>query len=284
MTRHVERGTDIVVSSWSELMDALSGEPLVRQSGDTGYRARSHFLFRGVSNADWPLRSSLERMESPSSVEQPLLRSFQKYIPPSTTQGSTQWELLAVARHNGLPTRCLDWTFSPLVAAHFATVNTRHHAEDGAIWCVDAVRWRDELLPAELKQDLERELSWVYDVRTLARSFEDLRAFDAAFAEREQVLLFLEPPSLDGRIANQGGILSLLSTGPDGHDAYLRGVMRERPGIVRRLRIAARAKAQIRDMLDQNNINERLLIPGLPGLCEWLKRYYSPARPPAHDD
>jgi hypothetical protein len=27
-------------------------------------------------------------------------------------------------------------------------------------------------------------------------------------------------------------------------------------------------------MLDQNNISERALFPGLPGLCSWLKRYY----------
>jgi hypothetical protein len=25
-------------------------------------------------------------------------------------------------------------------------------------------------------------------------------------------------------------------------------------------------------MLDYNNINERALFPGLPGLCSWLKR------------
>jgi hypothetical protein len=270
--------SDIVVRSWSELMHALSAQPLASQSDATGYRTRSTFLFRGVSNLAWPLRSSLERMESPSCVEQPLLRSFQKYVPPSTVHASNHWELLALARHHGLPTRCLDWTFSPLVAAHFATVNTRRYAHDGAIWCVDTVRWRDELLPADMKETLQREVSWVYDVHTLARSFADLRAFDAVFAEREQALVFFEPPSIDARIAHQGGILSMLSAGSSGHDAYLRNVMHTRPGIVRRICIAAEAKPQIRDMLDQNNINERLLVPGLAGLCEWLKRYYSPAR------
>jgi hypothetical protein len=269
--------SEIFVRSWSELMAVLSSEPLVLRSDATGYRARSQFVFRGVASWQWPLRTSLERMESSATVEQPLLRSFQKYVPPSALYGDSLWELIALARHNGLPTRCLDWTFSPLVAAHFATINARHHDDDGAIWCVDAVRWRDDVLPAELRQTLQEELSWIYDVRTLARSFADLRAFDAAFAGREQVLIFFEPPSIDARIANQGGILSLLSAGRQGHDAHLRTAMEQRQGVVRRIRIAADAKPEIRDMLDQNNINERLLVPGLPGLCEWLRRYYGPA-------
>ncbi len=276
---------DIVVRSWSELIEAVQSEPLVQQGQASGYRARSSFLFRGMGNAAWDLRTSLERLGSPVHVvEQPLLRSFQKYASASTLHGNTHWELLALARHNGLPTRCLDWTFSPLVAAHFATVNPRQFEHDGVIWCVDAVRWRDELLPRDMAEVLEQQLSWIYDVNTLARTFEDLRALDAAFASREQVIVFFEPPSLDARIANQGGILSLLSAGEAGHDAYLRRVMRDDPRLVRRIIIAASAKPQIRDMLDQNNINERILLPGLPGLCEWLKRYYSPARPGGRDD
>jgi hypothetical protein len=49
------------------------------------------------------------------------------------------------------------------------------------------------------------------------------------------------------------------------------------PDLVLRIVIEAKAKSEIRDMLDQNGISERTIFPGLPGLCDWLRRYYGKA-------
>ncbi len=87
-------------------------------------------------------------------------------------------------------------------------------------------------------------------------------------------MLIWEPPSLDSRIASQTGLLSIMNTAGDSQTDFLRLHSVQHPDVVVRIVIKAAAKSEIRDMLDQNNITERALFPGLPGLCNWLKRYY----------
>ena len=61
-----------------------------------------------------------------------ILRNFIRYSRPhlDSARPHNDWELLIAAQHHGVPTRLLDWTYSPLVAAFFATRPTRGWATD----------------------------------------------------------------------------------------------------------------------------------------------------------
>ncbi|MCP4678914.1 MAG: FRG domain-containing protein [Deltaproteobacteria bacterium] len=265
----------IEVDSWEQLLTALHTSEMIPECPNEGNHRRSPYLFRGMADSSWRLETSLERKwPAAQSVEGPSLRAFGKYAKAGTLASHSDWDRLAIAQHNGLPTRCLDWTASPLIAAHFATAESEHFDKDGVIWCVDAVSTRDNLLSPAMLMTLERELAFVFDVPSLEKYWPELRVFDDS---AEDLLLFFEPPSIDDRIHNQYGLLSVMNGPTKSHDAFLRRHLPEYPSLVRRVIIRSSAKQKIRDMLDQNNITERMLFPGLPGLCQWLLRYYGPA-------
>lgn len=179
------------------------------------------------------------------------------------------WDWLALAQHRGLPTRLLDWSYSPLVALHFATEDPSTFDLDGVVWCVDFAR-ANQLLPGRLRRMLDREQSDTFTVEMLDE-FRSLAQFDRL--SRRTFVAFLEPPAVDRRVLNQHSLFSLMSSPTAALDDWLR----EHPRLWRRVLVPARLKWEIRDKLDQANINERILFPGLDGLSRWLTRYYMPA-------
>jgi len=273
-------GEEIRVSSWGALTAMLHSERIIPRLPDEGNHFRSPCVFRGVDVATWGLQTSLQRLTSePNRIEQAVLRSFRKYANDGAFDKESEWYMLAVAQHNGLPTRCLDWTASPLVAAHFACGDEKYKDVDGAIWCLNLVALRkinEQNHPGlhELKQ-----IFWVYDTRRLEETFRNLKGLDSS-AQGKDLMLLWEPPSLDQRIASQRGYLSVMNSPGVSQTSFLQSHSQNASDLVVRIVIDAAMKSEARDMLDQNNICERSLFPGLPGLCAWLKRYYGAAWPP----
>lgn len=271
-------GREIRVSSWLELISELHSQNLVQVLSDEGNHLRSPYVFRGMDAADWALETSVQRLPktqstSPTVVERSLLRSFRKYASAGAFDKQSEWYVLAVAQHNGLPTRCLDWTASPLVASHFACGDERYKSNDGAIWCLHAGILREINQLANPQNASLRGIAWVYDTKLLEDSFADVGALDSSSSAGDLLLLW-EPPSLDLRIASQHGLLSIMNSGTSSQTGFLATHCRNHPDLLLRIIISGAMKSEARDMLDQNNISERALFPGLPGLCSWLKRYY----------
>jgi hypothetical protein len=259
---------DIRVSSWNELNERLYEGSWEETIG----RFRSNSAFRGVPDASYDLQTGLGRLAGTAEkLEGHLLRNFRKYARRDAVADDSVWNWLALAQHHGLPTRLLDWTFSPFVAMHFATVDTDSFDVDGVIWCVDFVK-TNQLLPTRLKILLEEEGSNAFTVDMLNVVSGTLAEFDR-LSEHEFVVFF-EPPSLDNRIVNQFALFSLMSNPRARLDMWLE----EHPELYRRIIIPGSLKWEVRDKLDQANITERVLLPGLDGLSSWLKRYYTQKR------
>jgi FRG domain len=237
-------------------------------------RRRSSGVYRGEADASWPLLTSLDQLgdarnpHTKAELEEYILRSFIRYSRPYfPTPPVNDWEVLVAAQHHGLPTRLLDWTYSPLVAAHFATANAGD-PRDGAVWRLDwkAVHRRFKLPElALLTQDLE---SMIAGGRPFTPS--------ALFALPDDAPAFacmLEPPSLDARIVAQSAAFTLCSDKRRSFDRFL-----EEQGLgdaLTKIVIPGAEASRIRDQLDLVSVDERRLFPDLDGVAAYLKRYYS---------
>lgn len=268
--------TRVTASSWINLLELLHDDSFDQSIK----RHRSTFAFRGMSESNWGLVTSLTRLGTPyEGMEINIIKQFEKYGSEGIQLDGNQWRTISLGQHYGLPTRLLDWTYSPQTALHFATEDLTKYDRDSVVW---KVNFKDahELLSNDHKKVLKKTGSSVFTFEALRETFDSIDKFDGeTVATRQRTTskaIFFEPPSIDGRIINQFAYFSAMSDPQANMSDWL--LDDEIAKVVRSVMIVIprELKWEVRDKLDQSNINERLLFPGLQGLCAWLSRHYKP--------
>ena len=236
-------------------------------------RYRSLYIYRGMSNAEFDIVTSLKRVckQKSEALEPVILSNFTKYAALEDPSIETSvWRQMILGQHHGLPTRLLDWSFSPLTSLHFAMTESnlddmdRH---DCVVWRIDANELH-AMLPEKYQRVMEREKTTVFSVKMLQDACTGPREYDDDMQGR--AMLIVEPPSIEQRIINQYSFFSIV---PSGMDDVV-GFLNERTEKTVRYIIRKEVRWQVRDLLDQLNISERIVYPGLDGLSQWLARHY----------
>ncbi len=261
---------EIVVMTLGELIDQVTPtapDPATGRRRDTG-------VYHGAANARWGLLTSLDRLggvdppHGKANLEEHILRNFIRYSRPHIiAPHANEWELLVQAQHHGLPTRLLDWTYSPLVAAHFATL-AHQPGGDAAVWRLDwqQVHRRFGFPPlALLIEDLETMFHG-------DRAFTPWALFSGTQGARPFACM-IEPPSISPRIASQSATFTISS---DKYKSFNRFLEEHgMGGALTKFVIPEREVSRLRDQLDLVGVDERHLFPDLDGVAEQLRRYYS---------
>ena len=137
------------LESWEAFLKLVTGPPY------------SQWAFRGERDERWPLYSSLSRYLQNFGVsprawlqqEGRILRIFKRkghqfLSQPPDWEDDFQW--LALMQHHGAPTRLIDFTWSPYVAAFFALERT---LADGVVWAMNPARIDSSRNPKPAQMD-----------------------------------------------------------------------------------------------------------------------------------
>lgn len=251
------------IDSWAEFEDKIA--QYILSPAWSG-----KFAFRGQSNSGWPLRSSLLRLmtdEFPKlglkSLERQATEHFAaraanySFAPDRDHKDWLAWWPLM--RHHGAPTRLLDWTRSPYVAAYFAVENLKAD-EDGAVYLVH--------IEEVNKATIEATGTTLPDSQFIEETWDD-------YKNPPHFIKFITPYPMTARMTAQQGMYSICKSPLMDHDEAISNMLPEkrRDEYFKRVIIPGRRKHGFAQHLQYMNITAGSLFPGTDGLGREIKEF-----------
>lgn len=258
----------IEINTMEELFRMVADQPLDKRNG----RYRGYYLYRGLPSSSFELKTSLQRCcdHLGSVLEPKILANFSKYTAAEAdVESDTVWKRMVLGQHHGLPTRLLDWTHSPFIALNFATDMDMALLDkvDCVIWRID-IEEMHNMLPSVFLDVMKKEGTTVFSVNMLNEVAKSIEEYDELTGGTSMVIM--EPPSIDPRIVNQYAFFSVIPGQVVSIEDFLSHFTENTVKYI----INKNLKWRIRDFLDESNISERTVYPGLDGICRWLARHY----------
>lgn len=246
--------------------------------------ASPEWLFRGHSDSTWKLRPKIGREDvlgTPweAASEIGLLEEFKRRARQfESGVDFDDWDWLALAQHFGLPTRLLDWTQNPLVAAYFAVGGAP--ASTASQIVAVRVRQRDFI---DLNGEAQNALR--AGTRSPPKPF-DARSWPARFLDQGGAA-FVRPLIRAPRMISQRGVFSIHSKPAAVWSGFERNVFSRAaeptsqfrrmtfPPIIFNVPVEFRKHYQMR--LAGLGVDASSVMSDLGGLCEALEwRYRNP--------
>jgi|SRR6516164_4441623 len=229
------------------------------------------WLYRGQAD-DWPLQSTLERqikswalkLSHAPSLERELAREFRRRV-RGEEQPFIQDDMLtclALMRHHGAPTRLLDCSYSPFVAAQTALREGLSRQRRQVIWCFDT-DW--------LNSHCERAIgSAAFD---LAPDGKRRILFDTVSERRPQLVAHDNPYFLSERLTAHQGVFLFAG---DVRRPFRENLKSMKGWHLRKnvfklyLHFDNIKKVEAIKTLKRMNVSSTVLFPGLDGLARSL--------------
>jgi FRG domain len=239
-----------------------------------------NWAYRGQASAHWVLNNAIERtkfIHFHKGIEAQFLADFQRgarnYLSKDETpQHLIEW--LALMQHHGAPTRLLDLTRSPFIAAFFAFEKCLMHKDQYvAIWGVNV-----EYLRMRAVEVLAEEFG---DAMSQNKNLINEKIFEKIFFQNNRNLVFpVEPFSMNRRYSLQQSIFISTGTSETPLMEQLLFLDDQMSKAVVKMEIPTLFKNEVlRDLLKMN-VHKATLFPDLDGYAASLRHRYESMKAP----